>query len=239
MSIGSRIKQRREELGLTQPQLAEMVGVSKGSIGNYESNISAPNEKILFKLFTVLKCDANFLYQDNFEKSEIERTLDNHEKEHIKKYRTLDKYGKSAVDSILNIEYDRCNIPAAEEEETPTLRIKRSVYKVSAGRGFPLDDGDNWNYIDVPDTPTARQADFALTISGDSMEPIYHDGDIVLVQSQPNVPVGAVGIFMLDGAGYIKKNGGDRLISLNEQYDDIILSEDHNAAIVGRVIGRV
>ena len=43
MSIGSRIKQRREELGLTQPQLAKMIGVSKGSIGNYESEISCPN----------------------------------------------------------------------------------------------------------------------------------------------------------------------------------------------------
>lgn len=61
MSIGSRIKQRREELGLTQPELAKLVGISKGSIGNYESNVSSPNEKILFKLFEILKCDANFL----------------------------------------------------------------------------------------------------------------------------------------------------------------------------------
>lgn len=32
MSIGSRIKQRREELGYTQPQLASLIGVSKGTI---------------------------------------------------------------------------------------------------------------------------------------------------------------------------------------------------------------
>ena len=64
MSIGDRIKQRRKELKLTQPKLAEIVGVSKGTIGNYESNLCSPNEKILFKLFSALECDANFLYQD-------------------------------------------------------------------------------------------------------------------------------------------------------------------------------
>ena len=50
MSIGTRIKMRREELGMTQPELACLIGVSKGSIGNYESGISRPNEDILIKL---------------------------------------------------------------------------------------------------------------------------------------------------------------------------------------------
>ena len=52
MSIGTRIKMRREELGMTQPELACLIGVSKGSIGNYESGISRPNEDILIKLFS-------------------------------------------------------------------------------------------------------------------------------------------------------------------------------------------
>lgn len=181
----------------------------------------------------------------NNKKTSNDGSIDNNSKifrsetDHIKKYRTLDKHGKKIVNLVLDEEYSRCTVPKENEEKVSAISIKCSVYKVSAGHGFPLDEGDNWNYIDVPDTPLSRQADFALTISGDSMEPIYHDGDVVLVQSQPDVPVGAVGIFVLDGAGYIKKNGGDRLISLNEQYDDIILSEDHNAAIVGRVIGRI
>ena len=54
MSIGTRIKMRREELGMTQPELACLIGVSKGSIGNYESGISRPNEDILIKLFSHL-----------------------------------------------------------------------------------------------------------------------------------------------------------------------------------------
>ncbi len=106
--IGTRIKQRREELGYTQPQLAELVGVSKGAIGNYESNVSSPNENILLKLFDVLQCDANFLYQDNIKTSPTNFYTED-EKQHIKKYRLLDQHGQKAVDSVLHIEYERCS----------------------------------------------------------------------------------------------------------------------------------
>lgn len=109
MSIGSRIKQKREELGLTQPELAKLVGVSKGSIGNYESNISSPNEKILFKLFEVLKCDANFLYQDEFKYDLADEKLARTQQEInlLLNYRKLDDIGKEVIDKILLIELQR------------------------------------------------------------------------------------------------------------------------------------
>lgn len=238
MSIGSRIKERRVELNLTQPALAELLGVSKGTIGNYECDISAPNEKILFKLFEALKCDANFLYQDNltYTKAPI---ISNMELEHINKYRTLDYFGKKAVDDLLNTEYARCTPEEDEEEPEKLLQIKHCEYKVSAGHGFEFFADEEWDEIDVPDTPESRRADFALTIQGNSMEPVYYDGDIVLVRQQDAVDVGQIGIFVLNSAGYIKKNGGDRLISLNEEYDDILIEEYDDCRCVGKVIGRV
>lgn len=235
MSIGSRIKLRREELGYTQPELAELVGVSKGSIGNYESNVSSPNEHILIKLFDVLKCDANYLYKDDiipmngFQVDEIEKKM-------LQKYRTLDEHGKKMVDFTLNEEYERCS---AYADKQPTISIKHSYYKVSAGHGFDLNDSDAWEHIEIPDTPEARRADFALTIKGDSMQPIYLDGDIVLVQSQDDVDDGQIGIFLLNGAGYIKKKGNGCLVSLNEHYDDIVIAEYDDCRCVGKVIGRV
>jgi len=73
------------------------------------------------------------------------------------------------------------------------------------------------------------------------MEPVYYDGDIVLVKEQPAIDIGQIGIYMIEGKGYIKKYGGDRLISLNAKYDDIIFSEydDERIRCVGKVIGRV
>lgn len=117
MSIGSRIKQRREELGLTQPELAKLIGVSKGTIGNYETGLSAPNEKNFFKLFEVLKCDANFLYQDEMLMIDKD-TITNDEKKIIKKYRSLDAHGKKLVDCVLNLELDRCNTNSTDKNIT-------------------------------------------------------------------------------------------------------------------------
>ena len=64
MSIGRRIKEARLNRGLSQEALARLVGVSKGTIGNYEIDLSNPNEKTLIALMDCLKVDANFLYQD-------------------------------------------------------------------------------------------------------------------------------------------------------------------------------
>lgn len=156
----------------------------------------------------------------------------------LKKYNTLDEYGKKAVDSILDIEYNRCT-SEPKEEEILTITIQHSLHKVSAGHGFDLNNEDEWEEIEVPDTPEARRADFSITIDGDSMEPIYSDGDIVLVKAQPTVNIGETGIFVVNGSGYIKQNGGDRLISLNPDYDDIFFSEWDTISCAGKVIGTV
>jgi len=64
MPLGKRIKEARQRKNMTQEELARAVGVSKGSIGNYESGISSPNEPILIRLMEVLGVDANYVYQD-------------------------------------------------------------------------------------------------------------------------------------------------------------------------------
>lgn len=234
MSIGSRIKERREELKITQVELSKMVGVSKGSIGNYESGVSAPNEKILYKLFSALKCDANYLYQDDLQviSNENEFKISVLEKNHIKKYRTLDEYGKKAVDDLLDNEYERCQ----EEKKIEVIQLPMSELKVSAGVGSWIED-NRYGTIEVADTPESRKADLVIEISGDSMEPTYHNGDNVLVRLQPSVDIGEIGVFVKDSEGYIKELGKNRLISHNKEYEDIILNEYTNINCVGKVVG--
>ena len=65
MSIGSRIKEARKKRKLTQEELAALIGVTKGAVANYENEVSIPKIEILYKLFDALKCDANYLYQDD------------------------------------------------------------------------------------------------------------------------------------------------------------------------------
>ena len=110
---------------------------------------------------------------------------------------------------------------------------------VSAGVGEFLADATRIEDIVIPDDPRTAEADYALRINGNSMEPKYRSGDIVLVQSADTVEEGELGIFVLDGAGYFKKYGGDHLISLNAEYPPILLKEFADVSCCGRVVGKL
>lgn len=105
-----------------------------------------------------------------------------------------------------------------------------------AGTGLYLDEASA-ETITVRSTPEALAADFAIPISGDSMEDEFHSGDIVLVESCPCVRKGEVGIFLIDGNVCIKEYGGRFLISYNKKYKPIDLSKHETVVCFGKVIG--
>lgn len=127
------------------------------------------------------------------------------------------------------------------EESAPceSIDIPFSTLPVSAGLGDFLEQDGTQETINVPATPTTRRADFAVRVDGDSMEPMFSDGDIVLVEQEQEVPEGQVGIFAVNGAGYIKKAGRRCLISANDKYDDIPISPDDSVRCFGLVIGKL
>ena len=61
MTIGERIAERREDLGLKQYQVAERIGVTKTTMSKYENNINIPNADILARLAMVLNTSADYL----------------------------------------------------------------------------------------------------------------------------------------------------------------------------------
>lgn len=119
------------------------------------------------------------------------------------------------------------------QQSRPSIQMRKHLNKAAAGFGYDLSSEDEWAEITVLDTPQARRADFAVEVDGDSMEPDYHSGDIVLVKRDPDVPVGEVGLFVHDGMGYIKERGKKKLISRNPDYPDI----EGEARCIGLVIG--
>lgn len=204
-------------------------------------NGSIPKYEILNTIAGYFNVSVGTLFDGIKDSSTDQLTAD--EQELLQYFKKLSDKSKGIVlgraEQLAELEDPIANEP--EQVEEPTIQIKHSYYRVSAGTGFDLPEGDNWEMIDIPDTPEARKADFAITIKGNSMEPVYFDSDIVLVKQQPAVELGEIGIFNIENNGYIKKFGGDRLISLNDAYDDIILSEydeDCNHCL-GKVIGRV
>ena len=109
---------------------------------------------------------------------------------------------------------------------------------VSAGVGVYLDESQAES-ISIPNNEKTADAEYALRISGNSMEPKYHDGDILLVQSGESIDVGEAGIFLLDGSGFFKIYAGDRLLSLNPEYSPILLKDFADVQCKGRVVGKL
>ena len=47
MSVGSRIKELRNSLDLTQQKFADRLGIQRGIIGKYEVDVSAPSDAVI------------------------------------------------------------------------------------------------------------------------------------------------------------------------------------------------
>lgn len=106
MSFATRLKQARENAGLTQLELAKKLGVTKSAIGNYENGVSSPKDVVLLKIFDVLGVEPNFLFQDSFNPATSENDgLSETEHYLVDTFRSLDFRGQSAVLNTLEHEY--------------------------------------------------------------------------------------------------------------------------------------
>ena len=106
MSFASRLKQARENAGLTQLELAKKLGVTKSAIGNYENGVSSPKDIVLLQIFDVLNVEPNFLFQDSFNPdNKNDNEMSDTEHYLLTKFRTLDSRGQSAVLNTLEHEY--------------------------------------------------------------------------------------------------------------------------------------
>lgn len=109
--------------------------------------------------------------------------------------------------------------------------------EVSAGTGVWVSD-EPVETIKYP-VPVPEH-DIALRVNGNSMEPMFHDDDVVFVKKTPEVHHGSIIIIIVNDNAYIKKlyrrDDEVRLISLNPQYEDIVLNPDDTIEIIGNVI---
>lgn len=234
MTFSDRLKEARIAIGLTQEQVADKLGVAKSTLAGYEKGNREPNIPTVQKIMEVLAVDANYLYQDNSVPT-IQNSLSLHEIDHLKKYRSLDDYGKKAVDALVDIEYERRSEPKEYIQLLPPIVIPSYGHIASAGTGQYVFDDIPPMMIEIENTMENQEVSFAIDVNGDSMEPTYHDEDTLLVKKQSALNVGEIGIFMINGEAYVKELGKDALISHNKNYKDIELTE--NTICIGKVVG--
>ena len=269
MDYIDRIKKIKSEKKITNDRLSELTGIPLGTLSKILAGISdSPKLTNIISIAEALDCSLDYLVSgvpqntNNFRLSSEEISL-------IEDYRSLDGFGQEMARMVIAKEGERVQTAVTPELTIPHTAKKRKVENekgratilypnptlakttglgkrslllydlpVSAGPGVYLDDSAA-DEIFIPDNDKTRMADFALRISGNSMEPKYHDGDVLLVQDTDTVEIGELGIFILDGNGYFKKYGGDCLISLNPEYGEILLKEYAETVCCGRVVGKL
>lgn len=238
------LKRARENAGLTQTQAAQKIGVSDGTYKNYEQGKREPNGDKIVTIANAFGVTTDYLLGRPDAKEPADpidklMTVDEMEKDLLREWLSLDEASrKSFLDVLRKI--------VAADQKRQTAASKRAAYllhrlsrhKVSAGLGYNLDDDDNWQEAEVVETAAVHQADFAVEVDGNSMEPDYLNGDILLVQSTPTIEVGEVGVFTLNGDGYVKELGESELLSRNPEYDPIPIHESDSLQCWGRVIGK-
>lgn len=106
------IRNRRQALGLTLIDVANHLGVKEATAQRYESGeIKNIKHETIVSLAQILKCSPAFLM--GWEK-EPSNTLNLADQQLVRKYNALDEKGKHTVNTVLNIEYDRCTTPSQE-----------------------------------------------------------------------------------------------------------------------------
>lgn len=135
-------------------------------------------------------------------------------------------------------------------KEQKLLQDKSSLYevkvteKLAAGLGYSYQES-NEVFLVYTDNDNLPNYDIASYITGDSMEPRYHDGDVALIQLGYDSIHGGVYAVDYDGESYLKKvffeNDRIRLVSINKKYDDIVIDlpveQGTYLNIVGKVVG--
>lgn len=187
------------------------------------------------KIFNALRLDIESINTGILKPVSITKTEDVSEEEfsYIKKYRTLDGYGKNMVNNVLNLEFQRCTEQSKEEKmitlplyemdaEEPIhiIWLPEPLQPAAAGYGQAADD-ETAEQVPVRYNETTRKADYIMRVSGDSMEPKIHDDDRILVRAQPSIEEGEIGVFIRDSECVIKVYRGDYLESLNPQYGNL------------------
>ena len=233
-TISDRIKEYRLRKGMTQQELAEALGESSGRvIYHWEKGSGRPDCEKIAKLCDLLDVSADELIGCKVMHHRPTAT----EWNMIQKYRALDEHGKEIVDYLIEVEHKRI----AVAEKKPKLRMLKIDYyalPASAGTGNFL-DSEFAEELLVPESDIAEQADFVISVGGDSMEPTFHNGDKVFVEKCDSVDIGEVGIFVVNGDVFIKERGHNQLISHNQKYNPIVLTEHDSAFCCGRVLGCV
>lgn len=231
MDIGERMKLRRKELNLSADVVAEKLGVSRSTIFRYEKgDIEKLPTNILEDIAEVLKTTPAFLMGWEDENAPSIETI----------YKQLNSERQTKVYNFAEQQLEEQNrgnvVHFPKKEKLPTIKNSASVANpTELVYGDTVVEEEEFERV-------PNNADFAVPIIGDSMEPVIRNGQFVFVKEQPDVEDGEIAIVEIDGDGVtckeVYKDYESQTIilhSINELYEDRVVSPEQ-IRIIGKVV---
>ncbi|MDS3991621.1 MULTISPECIES: LexA family transcriptional regulator [Staphylococcus] len=132
-----------------------------------------------------------------------------------------------------------------ERQALETLPVKKIPVVAKISAGLPIYSEENLiDYIYFATNKlNSDKEEFGLKVSGDSMDKIFQDGDIVVVEKDSIVENGQLGVVMINGYNATVKRiryNGDQVIlipeSNNTNHYPQVYGKNDEVKIIGRVV---
>ena len=240
-----RVKQLCGKKGVSMNTAESEIGLAKGYISKLGT--SNPNAKTLQKIadyFGVLKSDIDLRFKNKDDASDdgLEfHLLSNFSKLQKNRQQNVVAYSSKQLKEQLQEENAKViSIKEAKDRYQTEYPVELLGY-VSAGTGEYLQD---WKPEEILVDNTPDKYDYALKVNGNSMEPLFADGQIIFVLKVTNENLfdlsNRIVVADLNGESYVKKlvvrHDELRLVSLNKEYEDKIVTENDAFYVRGIVV---
>ena len=235
--ISDNLNKLKQEKGYNQQDIVKGSGISQSTLSQYFAGKRLPSKKnaeILADFFEVPieVIDPRLSNSPAPATSPIQSIYDQLHKPRQGKVLT---YAERQLDEQKNEEETKIN--EVSEKVAQLYGYDYYDHAASAGTGQYLNDVR----VERIELPVDIDADFVIPIKGDSMEPDYHDGDLVFIQTSVDLNDGVIGVFNYNGEAYIKQLVIDTeqsyLHSLNPAYKDMPITPETDFRIIGEVVG--
>ena len=227
-----RIRFYRERAGMEQKTLAKLIGVTGNAVSNWENGRGRPDINLLPDICRAL----NVTMYDLFDMEDPSIRYSAGDQIFLDQYKQLSPGHRMAVDQMVDT-----LLKVQIAESVPLIRRLTFYQKsLAAGLGDPTEIDDEGQPIFLYASREVDRADCVFTVNGDSMEPEYHNGDMVLVSRIPDAPdlqPGEVGAFIVGNETYIKVYREEGLESLNPKYPIMHFHDAEPVYLIGRVTG--
>ena len=235
-SLAQNIKYYRKLSGLTQKELAKKLSVAPTAISAWEVGRNQPLMNNIEQMSAIFGIKKSLLLGEDFS-NQIDKSISPIQS-------IYDQLEPPRQGKVLT--FAERQLKEQNEEETKINEVSEKVaqlygydyydHAASAGTGQYLNDVR----VERIELPVDIDADFVIPIKGDSMEPDYHDGDLVFIQTSVDLNDGVIGVFNYNGEAYIKQLVIDKeqayLHSLNPDYKDMPITPDIDFRIIGEVV---